>query len=935
MVDSPSPDDGGRGCPPPPRLVGREREQAEIAQLLASVRSGLSATLVLRGEAGVGKTALVDEAVAAASDFETVRLVGIESEMQLGFAGLHQLLMPFLDDIEALPAPQMRALNAAFALSDDVAPELFVVGLATLTLLSHAATRRSLLIVVDDAQWWDHESAEVLGIVARRLYADHVGILVAVRDPSDRHALLDDLPSLTIQPLSERAAVDLLESTAERPVESHVRDRILGDALGNPLALVELTQALSTRELTGVVTTPEPLAVGAQLEARYMRQVRELPADTQRFLLVAAAEPTGDPALVWRCGRDLDFDERAILPAEAARLVVVGPPIRFRHSLIRSAIYHAAGDAERREAHRALAVATDVEHDPDRRAWHRAAATLAPDEDVAAELELAANRARRQGGYAATAALLSRAALLTPDPSRRGQRYFAAAASDLTAGSSARAHVNLEHALPDLGDAILVAQAHRLEAMIAFIDSQVDGNRAGADHVVSMMLDAAVTLGSHDIHGARETLLNAIPMALYATRESRTTLEEVARAVQSLTLPPDTERASGDLLLDALAQLFAEGLGSAVPALQTALAEIRSDPEARESPRLLVLGCWPAFALSDDEALRSIASEGVALCRSRGAFQYLPEALNYLGLWALRTGSLTAADEYFTECEAIRSLLGRKRPAVGPPGPLIVSAWRGRKAEVREAASAVAATEHDDGIGWAVRQAEYAFVLLELGLGNYQAAADWGTDYADDTPLGAFRATDAIEAHARAGNHAAAVAALEWLSNRALANGSAIDLGLAARGRALLSDDADAEEHYREALAQSASSGAALHLARAQLLYGEWLRRQNRRRDARVQLAAALETFESTGANAFADRTRVELRASGVNARKRVDETRRDLTPQEEQIARLAAGGATNPEIATRLFLSSNTVEYHLRKVYRKLDIKSRRELARTSLADG
>jgi DNA-binding CsgD family transcriptional regulator len=916
--------------------VGRENEQAEIARVLASVRSGLSAALLLRGDAGVGKTALIDDAVSGAADLEIVRLVGIESEMQLGFAGLHQLLMPFLDDIEALPAPQMRALSAAFAISDDSAPELFLVGLATLTLLSHAATRHALLIVVDDAQWWDQESADVLGFVARRLYADRVGLLVAVRDPSDRQVPLDGLPSITIRPLSERASVVLLDSTAERPVERNVRDRILAEALGNPLALIELTRALSIDQLTGVVMLPEPLAIGAQLEARFLRQVRELPAPTQRLLLVAAAEPTGDPALVWRAGRDLHFDERAILPAEAVHLVSVGPPIRFRHSLIRSAIYHGASDAERRQAHNALAAATDVEVDLDRRAWHRAAAAHAPDEDVAAELELAANRARSHGGYAATAALLTRAAQLTPDPRRRAVRYFAAAASDLTAGSSARARVNLALALPGLDDAVLVAQARRLEAMIAFIDAQVDGNREGANQGMAMMLNAAVTLGSHDISSGRETLLNAIPMALYVGPESRTTLEEVARAVQALTLPPDTAPTAGDLLLDALAQLFAEGLDGAVPALRTALAAIRSDPEARESPRLVVSGCWPAFALSDDEALWSIANESVALCRSRGALQYLPEALNYLGLWALRRGSLTAADEYFTECEAIRSLLGRKPPAVGPPGPLIVAAWRGRETEVRAAASALAATEHDPGIGWAVRQAEYAFVVLELGLGNYQAAADSRPDYAADTPLGAFRAADAIEAHARAGHQVAAAAALEWLSNRALANGSSIDLGLAARSRALLSlDDTDAEAHFGEALAHLGASGALLHLARAQLLYGEWLRRRNRRRDARMQLGAALETFESAGANAFADRTRLELLATGVNARKRVEETRRDLTPQEEQIARLAAGGATNPEIAARLFISANTVEYHLRKVYRKLDIKSRRELARTSLAEG
>ena len=914
--------------------MGREHEQAEIAQLLTSVRGGISAALVLRGEAGVGKTALLDDAAAAASDFEIARLIGIESEVQLGFAGLHQLLTPFLAEIQALPGPQMRALNAAFGISDDSAPELFLVGLATLTLLSHAATRHALLIVVDDAQWWDQESVEVLGIVARRFHADRVGILIAVRDPSEHQPPLDQLPAITIGPLSERASVDLLQSAVEQPVESSVRDHILADAMGNPLALIELTRALSPDQLAGVDMLPEPLAVGARLEPRFLRQVRALPAETQRFLLVAAAEPTGDPALVWRAGDHLGFDERAILPAEAEHLVSPGPPLRFRHSLIRSAVYHGASAAERRRAHSALAAATDIEHDPDRRAWHRAAATHAPDEDVATELEQAANRARSHGGYAATAVLLTRAAQLTPEPRRRGLRYFAAASSNLSAGSSARAHANLEHALPDLADDALVAQARRLEAAIVFIDASPESPGSGtlgrADQVVRMMLDAAATLGPLDIRSARETLLDALPMAVYFGGASESTVQEVARAAKSLPLPPNAEPTSGDLVLDALSELIAEGYGNAVPALQRAVAAIRSDAEARESPRRFALGTWPALALSDDEAVRSVADECVELCRSRGAFQVLPEALNYLGQWALRIGWLTAADEYFTEGDAIQSVFYRN----GLPFRLIVAAWRGHDADVRAAAPALAAEARNLGLGLVADLADYAIMVLELGLGNYRAATEFRPHFATDLALGPFRAVDAIEAHARAGDRVAAVAALEWLSSRALANGSAIDLGLAARGRALLGDDTDAEEHYREALAQLGASGALLHLARAQLLYGEWLRRQNRRRDARVQFAAALETFESAGANAFADRTRLELLASGAKARRRVEETRTDLTPQEEHIARLAAGGATNPEIAARLFISSNTVEYHLRKVYRKLGIKSRRELARTSLAD-
>ena len=932
IAGSPPPYQRGGGFPRPPGLVGREHEKAEIAQLLASSRGGISAALVLRGEAGVGKTALLEDAVAGASDFEIVRLVGIESEVQLGFAGLHQLLVPFLDDIEALPGPQMRALKAAFGISDDEAAELFLVGLATLTLLSRAANRRPLLIVVDDAQWWDQESTHVLGIVARRFQADSVGILIAVRDGADRQAALDELPSVVVGPLSERASVDLLESTVKRPPRDSVRDRILADARGNPLALIELTTALTSDQLAGVAMLPEPLIVGDQIEARFLRQVRELPAATQRFLLAAAAEPTGEPALLWKAGHHLDFDASAMLTAEAEHLVSPGPPIRFRHSLVRSAIYHGASDAERRQVHSALAVATDVEVDPDRRAWHRAASTHSPDETVAAELEVAANRARNRGGYATTAALLSRAAQLTPDPGRRGLRYFAAAGSDFTAGSSPRARANLQRALPDL-DTTSLAHARRLEALIFFIDTDRADTLVSASRAVPMLLDAAIGLGPLDMHSARETLLDAIQLAVYFGSESPTTLEELARTALSLTLTGNTEPTSNDLLLDALVEVFGGCPSSAAPVLQRALAAIRDDPEARAEPRRLAFGCWAAFALSDDEAVSSMANECVAICHSLGAFQLLPEPLNYLGQWALRTGSLAAALEFFTEADGIRSLLDRTGPASAEIA--IMYAWQGREQDARVAAAERAALAQQLGVGLVVDLAEYALVLLELGLGNYRAAAAVCRPNFDlDIALGPFKAVDAIEAHVRGGDRDAAVAALEWLSSRARANEISIDLGLEARGRALLSDDADADDYYRTALVHLGASGAPLHLARAQLLYGEWLRRQHRRRDARVHLAAALETFEAAGANAFADRTRVELLASGAKARKRVEETRRDLTPQEEQIARLAARGETNPEIAARLFISANTVEYHLRKVYRKLDIKSRRELARTRLAD-
>jgi DNA-binding CsgD family transcriptional regulator len=914
------------------RLIGRESEQAAVNRVLASVRDGRSEALVLRGEAGIGKTVLLDAAVEAAADLLIVRLVGIESEMRLGFAGLHQLLMPYLGDIDALPPQQVGALKAALALSNDQPPDPFLVGLALLTLLAHVATRRDILVVADDAQWLDQESADALGFVARRLDADRIGVLVSVREPSERLMSFDGLPSVRLGPLSDEASVSLIESTVERSIASHVRDRIIADAQGNPLAIVELSKGLSTDQLSGTAALPEPLAVGDHLEARFLRQVRALPAQTQEFLLVAAAEPTGDLALVWRAGRALDFDERAIAPAEGVHLVNVGDTVGFRHPLIRSAVYHGVGAADRRRVHEALAAATDVDRDPDRRAWHRAAATVMPDEDVAVELEQAANRARTHGGYAATSALLTRAAQLTPDAGARALRYFAAAVADLDAGASARAYENLKRAIPDLEDDFLAAQARRLEAAIIFIDIAPRGGSSGigrTEEIASIMLDAAANLAAVDIRSARETLLDAMLMAIYFGDASATRASDVALAAKSVELASFGAPTSSDFVLDAFAELFANGYDDAVPLLRRALDALVADPESRESPRRFSFGCWLGFALSDDNAVKEVGDECVSLCRTRSAFQVLPEALNYLGQWALRLGSLTAADAYFSEGEAIQAMADRS--GIFEADRVVVSAWRGRDLQVRTDALRLRVQALEAGVGLVVELVDYAVTLLELGLGNYIAAAAAArANYFDDVALGPFRAVDLIEAHVRGGDRAAAVAAVEWLRRRAVANKTAIDRGLASRGQALISDNSEAEAHFREALTYLEASGATLHVARTQLLYGEWLRRVKRRRDARVQLEAALETFESLGADAFAERARVELLATGATARKRVDETRNTLTPQEAQVARLAAGGATNAEIAERLFVSTSTVDYHLRKVYRKLEIASRHELART-----
>jgi DNA-binding CsgD family transcriptional regulator len=505
--------------------------------------------------------------------------------------------------------------------------------------------------------------------------------------------------------------------------------------------------------------------------------------------------------------------------------------------------------------------------------------------------------------------------------------------ADLDAGASAKAYANLKQAIPDLHDDFLAAQARRLEAAIIFIDVAPRGSSSGIgrpEEIASIMLDAAANLAAVDIRSARETLLDAMLMAIYFGDASATRAHDVALAAKSLVLPSFGAPTSSDFVLDAFAELFANGYENAVPLLRRALDALVADPESRESPRRFSFGCWLGFALSDDNAVKEVGDECVSLCRARSAFQVLPEALNYLGQWALRLGSLTDADAYFSEGEAIQAMADRS--GIFEADRVVVSAWRGRELQVRTAAARLRDQSLEAGVGLVVELVDYAVTLLELGSGNYTAAAAAAQpNYFDDVALGPFRAVDLVEAHARSGrDRAVAVAAVEWIGRRAVATETEIDRGLAARGRALISDDSEAETHFRQAIAHLEVSGAALHVARTQLLYGEWLRRDKRRRDARVQLEAALQTFESQGADAFAERARVELLATGATARKRVDETRTILTPQEAQVARLAAGGATNAEIAERLFVSSSTVDYHLRKVYRKLEITSRHELATT-----
>ena len=902
-------------------LVGRAVERQALDNVLASVRGGMSAVLVVRGVAGIGKTALLNDVVGAAHDLRVLRVTGLESEMNFRFAALHQLVIPLLDGVTALPAPQKDALLAAFGMTDGDAPDRFLVALAALTLLTSAATGGGIVLVVDDAQWLDPESEAVLAFVARRLLADKIGVFVSVRVPTDRDLAIDVLPSLELGPLEPAAAAELMASIVDGAVDERVRRRVMNDAQGNPLAIVELTRELTPHALDAALL-PRPLSLDRRLEARFLRQIRELPPATQRLLLTAAAEPTGNAALLWRAGATLDFNEGAAKEAEASDLLSFRPTISFRHPLIREAIYHGASDDDRRRTHAALASVIDVAVDPDRHAWHRAAAALAPDEDIAAELQSAAERARQRGGHASTAALLKQAAELTPDPTQRGLRLLQAAAADLIAGALPRAEATLELARPMLSDPSVSAQARRLEAAIQFL-------RCSGSQAASTMLQAATELHEIDPHVARETAIEALQVAVLFGQYGQTHVLDVARAAGSLRLSEGEVPNSSDLLLDGLAEYFAAGGSAARPLLRRGIDALLADPGRREFHRRLSFGMWAAFAAGDNDAQDTISTEYVATARE-GALAYLPEALHYRGRQQMRCGTLTRAGQIFAEESDFEQM--HERYDSGIVGQLTVLCWQGDEAAARQLAAKLTAIDRERSLGWTTATIGSALVALELALGNYSAAvADVPDDWRDNISVDMFTAADLIEARVRNGTPESAMPHLAWLQDRAMGTQMPLELGLLARSRALVSDDRSAETYYQEALTLLGQSAGDYHRARAQLVYGEWLRRQKRRRDAREQLRSAVATFEQEGAIGFADRARGELIATGERARKRVDETRDDLTPQEMRIALLAVEGDTNPEIAAKVFLSVSTVEYHLSNVYRKLGVSSRRALALSS----
>jgi DNA-binding CsgD family transcriptional regulator len=899
-------------------LLDRRSERELLDRLLDAARSGQSAVLVIRGEPGIGKTALLEYAAADGGP-RVLRVAGVESEMELAFAAVHQLCAPLLDLMERLPGPQRDALATAFGMTAGNAPNQLMVGLAVLSLLSQAGQRQPLLCVVDDAQWLDGASAQTIAFAARRLQADPVALLFATRELSDE---LTGLPELLVRGLDSSDSRELLDSAVGGRMDERVRSRIIAEARGNPLALLELHRVWTPAQLTGGFGIADAPTRPGWLEHGFQRRFQALPADTQRLLLVAAADPTGDAVLVWNAARELGIGPGAAAAAEAEQLVSFGSRVIFRHPLVRSAIYQVAPMAERRAVHQALGHATDPQ-DHARRAWHRAQAAPGPDEDVAAELEREAVRAQACGGLAAAAAFLERSAVLTLEPYRRAERGLAAAQARQQAGAFDAALRLLDAVEAGPMDGPQQARASLLHGRIAF--ALHFGSEAPP-----LLLAAARKFEPLDPGLARETYLEALSAALLAGRLATDGgLLAAAQAARAAPPPPSAPRPP-DLLLDAFALLITDGYSAAAPLLKRAVKAFRGkDLSAQEGLRWLWLAGHAAGLLWDYESWDVLSARFVKLGRDAGALTVLPVALSTRAGARLFAGELTLAASLDGEEAAVTEATGSR---IAPYAALGLAAFEGRESDVVQLIDAGTKDVMHRGEGVGLTFIQWAAALLHNGLGRYATALQWAQRASEDTLAQRFTSwalAELIEAAARNGAPQHAAAALQQLAQSTRASGTDWALGIEACSRALLSDGQTAEDLYREAVSRLGRTRLRVALARAHLLYGEWLRRERRRIDAREQLRHAHQMFTDFGMDGFAERARVELEATGEHARRRTAGTRTDLTPQETQIARLVTDGATNAEIAARLFISASTVDYHLRKAFRKLGVRSRSQLAR------
>jgi DNA-binding CsgD family transcriptional regulator len=902
-------------------LIGRTEEIAKLNTVLDQVREGMSGALVLRGEAGIGKSALLNATIESAQDLSVIRLEGIESEMQLGYAALHRLMLPYFPRLGHLPEPQRSALQSAFGLTSAAPSDRFLVSLAVLTLLGDVAKEVPLLIIIDDAQWLDRESVDALVFVARRLHADRIGLIFAARESLEISAAFQGIPELWLSGLDTDVARSLLTASVSDPVSYRVSERIIAVTRGNPLALRELSSELTSEHLLDHAPLPDPLPISDLIEARFLRQVRLLPADTQLILLVAAADSEGDPLAVRRAAEGLGLPAASVEPAVDDGILVIHPRVEFRHPLVRSAVYGGATTEDRRRAHHALAAVMDTERDPDRRALHLALAAVGPDEQLAAALEQSAAHARSRGGYIAESSLLVRAAGLTPDPQRKAGRLLAAAHAALLAGNTRYSESLLQESRPNLVDPIDIAQAQRLDGDLRF--------PLGQTHLApSLLLAAARAFEPLDRVLSHHSLLGAFLDCVISQQFTEgTTGVEIAKAALGSLHAQSTPTTAADILLKGVALRYAGTYADAVPAMRDAVhAQANMTPE--EINRWTYLVSIMAFELWDEVGLRGTLERLEGAARSLGALSALQTVLIGLAAIEVRAGRLMEARERYSELQDVTMAIGDFVELYALFDVDLLS-WQGDE-QARAKAAQLVEGGTASGSAAITRYANLSLAIFELSEGRYEQALAAAQSVADADAMGySCQALPiVVEAGMRCGNRDVATGALACLAERATASGTPWALGLLARCRALVADGSSAASLYEEALDHLGKTSWRTEVAWTHLLYGEWLRRQKRRGEAREQLRWAYEMFDTMGARSFAERARVELLATGERARTRSAETAHDLTFRELQIARLAGQRKTSREIGGQLFISANTVDYHLRNVFQKLGISSRRDLA-------
>jgi len=902
-----------------------------LDKLMTDVRGGFSGALVFIGEPGVGKTRLLQYTADSATDVTILGMVGAQSELRLGFAALHRLVMPYLDRLERLAGPHRNALEVTFGLVGGPPPNRLLVSLAALALLSDVAAERPVVCLIDDAQWLDQESLGVLGFIARRLYADPIAMVFSARKQAGDLTALDGLPTRPITALDPASAQCFLGEAVSGPLDRRVSARVIDETGGNPLAMLELLAELSADQLAGRFPLPRRLPVGRRVEAHFLAQVATLPADARTFLLIAAASSDDVPTTIWRAAELLGTAAEAANPAVQQGILSLEPRIAFRHPLIRSAVYDGATHDERRRVHAALAEAADNDGHDDQAAWHHASAVTMPDESIAAGLEASAVRAQRKGGHTMQAAFLTRAAELSPDAKGRASRYLAAAQAHLAAGDGLLAEAVLDLATPELDAADMHVAVQRVRASIAVFFSQHKDAPA-------ILLEAASRVDVTDATLRRQILFDAMQASVVARQYTvDTTLEEVAHAVLVTARDPGSPPSSRELLLDGFATRIVRGYADAVPQLRAAVASMFIDETAAhvDIPST-ILGWFAADDIWDDKGRHAMFERAQAIERRHGALGAMRITLAGLAVGQAWAGRMTDAENSYAEASEISALIGVPPPAT--TGVLLeVRAWQGREIESRAVASLTADWGREKGARILEIFALMGLTVLEIGLGRYPEALRWGLEIFEDDPPGFGNRilAEVVEAGVRGGDLVAAQHALLRLTERATISSTPWALGVLARSTALMAADGDAESYYQQAIEHLTATAVHTELARAHLLYGEWLRRRKRRRDAQVHLRAAYDMFTAMGADAFAARARAERHASGdMSSDDSRPRNQFALTPQELQVARQAGAGATNAEIASRLFITKSTVEYHLSKVFRKLGVTSRRQLL-AALSEG